>query len=126
MWLAPSTVAIGKGACSVIARQRLDKSGWCAARDVSSTAITFLLLLRLRFRRAFLFLRLARAGSRGDSCGQPVVVRGSRVDDDDALVRDDIFADVFAVIAAAQFYHNHHFAKLAVNFHITHPDNVIG
>src|SRR5450759_3783145 len=92
---------------------------------VSSIWAVFL-LLRLRFRRSFFFLRLSRAGARGCSCGQPVVVRGSRADDHHALVRDDIFADVFAVIAAAHFDHDHHFAKLAVNFHITHPDNVIG
>src|SRR5665213_3963017 len=64
----------------------------------------FSLLRRLRFRRGFFFLRQARAGSLGDSCGQPVVVRGSRMDDNHALARDDIFADVFAVIAACLLY----------------------
>ena len=48
------------------------------------------------------------------------------MDDDHAFVRDDIFADVFAVIAAAHFDHDHHLAKLAIDLHVTQPDNVIG
>src|ERR1035438_10005463 len=51
---------------------------------VSSIWAVFL-LLRLRLRRGFFFLRLSRAGARGDSCGQPVVVRGSRADHHHAL-----------------------------------------
>src|ERR1700680_1764591 len=89
-------------------------------------AINFLLLRGLRFRRGFFRLSLARAGSLRDSCGQPDVIRGSRVDDDYALARDDIFSDVFAVIAAAHFDDDHHLPKLSIYFHITQPDNVIG
>src|SRR5207302_4510077 len=38
MSLVPSTVAIGKGACSVIARQRLDRSGGWFAPGAGSCA----------------------------------------------------------------------------------------
>jgi hypothetical protein len=48
------------------------------------------------------------------------------VDDNHALVRDDIFADVLAVIAAAHFDDDHHLPKLAIDLDITKPDNVIG
>ena len=48
------------------------------------------------------------------------------MDDDHAFARDHIFADVFAVIAAAHFGDEEHLPQLAVDFHITHPDNVIG
>src|ERR1039457_6020444 len=83
------------------------------------------LFRRFGFRRDFGFLRQARAGSVGDSCAQPLVVRGSRADDHHALVRDDIFADVLAVIPAAHFDHDHHLAQLAVNLHITQADDII-
>jgi PAS domain S-box-containing protein len=43
---------------------------------------------------------LARAGLRGDSRGQPVVVRGSRLDDDHVLVRDDIYGSRFPAVVS--------------------------
>src|SRR5438874_9801004 len=158
MSLVPSTMAIGKGACSVIARQRLGRSGGWFAPGAGSCAFIIgkndearsasggpksegmtndersgtgglrasSLLFRLRFQRGFFFWRRARAGARGNSASQPVVIRAPRVDDDHAFARDHIFADVFAVIAAAHFGDEKHLPQLAIDFHITHPDNVIG
>src|ERR1039457_3686883 len=75
----------------------------------------FPLLLRLRFRGSFVWLHLARAGLLGDSRGQPSIVRPHRVDDHHAFVRDDIFADVLSVIAAAHLDDDHHLPKLAID-----------
>src|SRR5471032_3397399 len=48
------------------------------------------------------------------------------MDHDHALAGNDIFADVFAVIATTHFDDDHDLSKLAVNFDIAQPDDVIG
>src|SRR6185295_3889873 len=127
MWSAPSTVAIGKGTRSARQSQRFDQSvGSFPRTGVGSGLMDFPLLRRLRFRRGFALLRFARAGLLGDSCDQPEVVRAPRVDDYDAFARDDIFTDVLAVITAAHFDDHDHLPKLAIDFHVAKPDNVIG
>src|SRR5665213_3422205 len=88
--------------------------------------VKFPLLCRLRLWCIFYLLCLAWAGLLRDSRGQTVIVRGSRVDHDHALAGNDIFPDVFAVIAATHFDDDHDLAKLAVNFHVAQPDDVIG
>src|SRR6185437_17133206 len=63
---------------------------------------------------------LRYAGGQGDIIGL------ARTYHDHALVSDNVFANVLAVIATAHFDYDDHLAKLSVDFHITHPDNVIG
>src|SRR5471032_339476 len=84
------------------------------------------LFLRFRFRPGFVPLRRMRTGPRRDPRDQSFVVRRPRPDDDHALVGDDVFADVLAVIAAAHLDDDHDFAKLAVDLDIAQPDDVIG
>src|SRR5476649_375377 len=71
-------------------------AGILGAEDGAFATMGWPLLLRLRLGRGLFDLRGVRAGARGDAGGETVVVGGARVDDDDALVRDDVFADVFA------------------------------
>src|SRR5688572_25157517 len=100
MWLGPSTAAIGKGACSEIAEQRLDRSGAGLPSEVGSTLgspTRFPLFFRLRFRCRLIPL----ADAFRYPGGQPGILGLVRVDDHHPLVRDDIFADILAVIAAA-------------------------
>jgi hypothetical protein len=66
MWVAPSTVAIGKGACSVIAVQKFERSGRRSAR-FSFAPITLPLLCRFRFRSGFFLLAEPRRYSGGQT-----------------------------------------------------------
>src|SRR5271168_5352013 len=119
MCVTPSTVTIGNGEWS---KQPLGSSDSIVAGDIRID----ILLARFRLRRGFVFLRLARTGSVRDSSAHFGVVRTPRVDNHHALAGNDIFADVLAVIAAAHLDDSHHLAKLAIDFHVTQPDNVVG
>src|ERR1700688_5044938 len=119
MCVAASTVTIGNGEWS---KQPLDSSDSIVAGDVRIET----LIARFRLRRGFIFLRLARTGPVRYSGAHFGVVRTPRVDNHYALVGNDVFADVLAVIAAEQLYDDHQLAKLATDFHVTQPDDVIG
>src|ERR1017187_1523974 len=81
---------------------------------------------RFWFGGGFGILRRARPGPCRDSHGQPIVVSPPWVDHHDAFIRDDIFADILAMVAAAHFYDHHHLPELTVDLHIAKPDNVVG
>jgi len=59
-------------------------------------------------RCGFVWLRYTRSASGGDTGAQSEVVRAPWEDDHDALVGDDIFADVFAMVASTLLDHDHH------------------
>src|ERR1700686_445265 len=119
MCVAPSTVAIGNGERS---KQPLDSSDSIVAGGASMD----MLHARLRLWRGLVFLRPARTGPVRYSRAHLGIVGAPRMDNDHALVGNDIFAYVLAVIAAAHLDDDHHLAELAVDFHVTQPDNVIG
>src|ERR1043166_2628173 len=125
MSLAPPTRAIGKGAYSATAWPSPARSGRSTA-FFCRTSIIERLFGCLRFGRRFVFLGLAWTCSLRDSRDQSVVVGSSWVDDDHPFFRDHIFADIFAVIAAAHFNYHYHLAKLPIDFHVTQADNVVG
>src|SRR5450432_63622 len=88
---------------AVTLRWPLDKSdSWLPVIDVGFVPIN--LLRRLRFRRGLFPL----ADALRDSRGQRGIIGLAREDNHHTLVRDDIFADVLAVVAAAHFDHDHH------------------
>src|SRR5664280_495230 len=77
---------------------------------------------RLGFRRRLVALRLTGAGALRDPGGQPAIVCAPRMDDHHALVCDNVFADIFTVVAAAHFDDDHHLSKLAIDLDIAKPD----
>jgi hypothetical protein len=115
-WQSATARARGRGSIGPVAPRPM---------LVSQSIRKELLSLGFGLRRGFAFLRPARAGLLSDSGTQPKVVRTPGMDDHHALLRDDILADVFAVITAAHFDYDHHLSKLAIDLHIAQPDNVI-
>src|SRR5688500_16370188 len=58
--------------------------------------------------------------------GDQVIVAPEAFAYNDSLRSDLVFADVFAMNAAAHLNHHYDFTKLTLDFDVTKPDNVVG
>src|SRR5688572_31939937 len=57
--------------------------------------------------------------------GKPGVLCVPRADHDHSFTGNYIFANILAMVSAAHFDHDHDFAELAIDLHITQPDNIV-
>jgi hypothetical protein len=58
--------------------------------------------------------------------GGELIVLGETLADDDAFRGDFVFADLFAVIAAAHFDHHEYFSQFASDFDVAKANDVVG
>jgi hypothetical protein len=62
----------------------------------------------------------------GNSADKALKVCEAFAEDNHALGRDFIFANILSMIATAHLDHNHNLAKLAIDGYVSQPDDVIG
>lgn len=68
---------------------------------------------------------LAQTGFLRNSGDKALIFRLAGQDYDEPIFGDHVFADILAVIAATHLHNDNDFAKLAFDFDITEPVNVI-
>src|ERR1035437_4996085 len=73
-----------------------------------------------------LFRRAGSVRVNGNSADKTLIVSQAFAEDNYALVRDLILANILGMIPAPHLDHHHDLAKLAIDGHVPQPDNVIG